>query len=211
MATNRLIRPLVVLLAVWGGTVLAGPFASAGEYNEVLSIGDVAPAWSELPGVDGRKHSLKDLADKQVVVVVFTCNSCPVATDYEDRLIELAKQTQGNGTVAFVAINVNRVKEDSPQNMKARAESKGFPFLYLFDETQKIAKGFGANFTPEFFVLNKERKVVYMGSLDDHSDPKLAKQPYLATAIQAALAGQPSKPAETLAIGCRIRYVRERK
>jgi peroxiredoxin len=205
MATHHLVRLLALSL------LLLGASASAGEYNEVLSIGDPAPAWVELPGVDDRKHSLKDLAEKDVVVVVFTCNSCPVATDYEDRLIELAKRTWSGGTVAFVAINVNKVKEDSLANMKVRAEAKGFPFPYLFDETQKIAKAFGANFTPEFFVLNKDRKVVYMGSLDDHSDAKLAKQPYLATAIQGTLSGQAAKPAETLAIGCRIRFVRERK
>ncbi len=211
MATHRLIRPLVVLLAVWGGTVIAGPVASAGEYNEVLSIGDVAPAWSELPGVDGRKHSLKDLADKQVVVVVFTCNSCPVG----DRLRRPNHRTREAKPVGRDRGVCRHQRQSGQGGQPPKHEGAGrverVSLSYLFDETQKIAKAFGANFTPEFFVLNKDRKVVYMGSLDDHSDPKLAKQPYLAAAIQAAHANQPANPAETLAIGCRIRYVRERK
>src|SRR6202050_4023332 len=81
--------------------------AHAGKFNDLLKIGDEAPAWVELPGVDGKKHSLADLKDKQVVVVVFTCNSCPVASDYEDRIIAFAKKYAGpDKPTAVVAINV---------------------------------------------------------------------------------------------------------
>ncbi|HUY88456.1 MAG TPA: thioredoxin family protein [Pirellulales bacterium] len=183
----------------------------AGEYNEQLSIGDRAPAWKNLPGVDGKQHSLADL-DAELVLVVFTCNSCPVAADYEDRIIALAKKYGGpDGKLALAAINVNRVPEDSVPKMKERAEQKGFPFPYLFDASQQIAKDYGAAFTPEFFLLDKERRVLYMGGMDDNSNAAHVKTRFLEPAIEAALAGDELPVKETVAIGCRIRYVRERK
>lgn len=186
--------------------------ALAGKYNAVLSPGDAAPEWSELEGVDGKRHSSADLADKDIVVVVFTCNSCPVATDYEDRILAFAKKYTGEGKkVGLVAINVNKVAEDRLPRMKERAESKGFTFPYLADETQKIGKQFGAAFTPEFFVLDKQRRVVYMGGMDDSSNPDSATKHYLEDAVQAALAGKQPEVAEAPAIGCRVRYSRERK
>jgi peroxiredoxin len=185
---------------------------AAGEYNDVMNIGDQAPAWEKLPGTDGKEHSLSDLKDKDVVIVVFTCNSCPIATDYEERLLALAKKYCGpSDRAAMVAINVNRVEADLLPAMKVRAQEKGYTFPYLFDETQKIAKDFGAVFTPEVFVLNKARKVVYMGGIDDNSRAADVKEHYLEPAIQAALKGEAAKPAETVARGCRIRYARERK
>lgn len=183
--------------------------APAGEFNPTLNIGDAAPAWKQLPGVDGKEHSLEDLKDKKVVVVVFTCNSCPVATDYEDRIIAFAKKYADQ--VGVVAINVNRVPADSLEKMKARAEEKGFPYPYLYDESQKIAKDYGAQFTPEFFVLNAERKVVYMGGMDDASAPERVTKKYLEPAVEAALKGEKPATAETRAIGCRVRYARERR
>ena len=186
--------------------------ASAGEYNSVLNIGDPAPAWKDLPGVDGKLHSLSDLKDKETVVVVFTCNSCPVAADYEDRIIKFAKTHGGpGGKVALVAINVNKVEADSLPKMQERAKEKGFTFPYLFDETQKIGRAFGANFTPEFFVLNRERKVVYMGGMDDNSNGDAVTASYLEPAVLAVLKGEKPAQTETLPRGCRIRYARERK
>ena len=184
----------------------------AGEFNAVLSIGDKAPAWKGLPGVDGEKHSLEDFKEKPVVVVVFTCNSCPIATDYEDRLLTFAQKYAGpKGSVGLVAINVNTVKEDSLEEMTKRAKEKGFTFPYLFDETQQIARDYGAIFTPEFYVLNKDRQVVYMGGLDDSSNPKLVKNHYLEPAVEAALKGGKPAVTETLAIGCRVRYERRKR
>lgn len=182
----------------------------AGEYNETLSIGDKAPAWKDLPGTDGKKHSLADL-HAELVAVVFTCNSCPVATDYEDRIIALAQKHTDPKKFAIVAINVNRVAEDSLPKMKERAEQKGFSFAYLFDESQQIAKDYGAAFTPEFFLLDQDRRVVYMGGMDDNSHPKLVKKQFLEDAIEAVSAGKKPPVKETVAIGCRVRYVRQRK
>lgn len=183
-----------------------------GEYNPTLSIGDVAPAWSSLPGVDGKMHSLADLKGKEVVIVVFTCNSCPAAELYEDRLITLAKKHAGpDGKAAVVAINVNLVEEDLLPAMQERAKKKKFPFPYLIDETQQIGKAYGANYTPEFFVLNKDRKVVYMGALDDNLDPALAKVNFVEAGIAAALSGKKPAKQETVARGCRVRYAKERR
>lgn len=193
--------------------VLAVAVASsgAGEFNKKLNIGDPAPAWKELPGTDGKKHSLADLKDKEAVVVLFTCNSCPVAVAYEDRVIDFAKKyATAESTVAVVAINVNTIAADKLDKMQERAKEKGFPFDYLYDETQQIARDYGATYTPEFFVLNKERKVIYMGALDDKTSPNEAKVHYLEQALDAAVKGQKPTTAETLARGCLIRFARKR-
>lgn len=185
-----------------------GP-AQAGKYNEKLAIGDAAPGWNKLPGVDGANHSLTDLK-QEIVVLVFTCNSCPVAADYEDRLLALAKKYDPN-KVAVVAVNVNLVEADRLPKMKEKAKAKGFTFPYLFDETQKIAKDYGALFTPEFFVLDQQRRIAYMGALDDKSNPSEVKEKYVESAIDALLAGSKPAVAETIARGCRVRYARARK
>lgn len=209
-----MLRVMITLVAGFCGCLAwhAPRFTGAGEFNQTLSIGDMAPAWSKLPGVDGKLHSLADLAGKEVVVVVFTCNSCPAAQMYEDRIISLAKKHAGpDDKTALVAINVNTIEEDLLPAMQERAKKKKFPFAYLFDETQKIGKAYGANYTPEFFVLDKERKVVYMGALDDKLDPAEAKVNFVEAGIVAALAGKSPEKAETIARGCRVRYAKERK
>jgi peroxiredoxin len=198
----------VVLLLV--GTGFSA--ARAGEFNPTLSIGDKAPEWKDLPGVDDKPHSLADLKDKDVVVVVFTCNSCPYAVDYEDRIIDFVAQHAGQqAKVALVAINVNRVPEDRLPQMKKRAQEKKFNFPYLYDESQKIARAYGASYTPEFFVLNKERKVVYMGAMDNSAIAAKVTEVYLTAAVEAALKGEKPAQTETAARGCAIRYVRERR
>ncbi len=183
---------VVFCLGASGAAVSCAALASAGEYNTVLKIGDPAPVWSDLPGTDGKQHSLADLKAKPAVVVVFTCNSCPFARDYEDRIIALAKAHAQD--VAVVAINVNRIAEDNLEKMQERAKARQFPYPYLYDETQQIAKAYGATFTPEFFVLGPQRKIVYMGGLDDNSNPAEVKTSYLEPAIQAALNGACSQP-----------------
>jgi thiol-disulfide isomerase/thioredoxin len=184
--------------------------AAGGEYNPVLSVGDAAPDWKDLPGIDGKKHSLSELKDHDTVVLFFICNSCDVVAAYEDRILELAKK-HGGPKCAFVAVNVNKVPEDNLEAMKKRAVDKKYPFVYLFDESQKIAKDYGANWTPEFFILDKSRRVAYLGGVDDQSNAKLVKKKYLEPALEAVLAGKKPAVAETAAIGCAIRYERERR
>lgn len=192
---------------------LAAPsMVAAGKYNQVLDLGDKAPAWEELPGVDGKQHSLKDLQAQEFVVLFFHSCSCPVAEDYEARIIEFTKTYGGpEGRVAVVGINVSKLEEDRLPAMKTRAEAKGFNFPYLFDESQEIAREYGALWTPEFFVLNRERKIVYMGGFDDSSNPETVMEEFLVPAVTALLAGEALKTAETPAIGCRIRYERQRR
>ncbi len=192
--------------------VLCASSVFAGKFNAVLEIGDAAPEWKDLPGVDDQQHALADHKDKEVVVVVFTCNSCPYSVDYEDRIIEFVKQHGGEkGKVALVAINVNRAPEDRLGEMKKRAKAKNFNFPYLYDESQKIAKAYGAEWTPEFFVLNKQRKVVYMGAMDNSAQAAKVTEVYLTDAVDAALSGKTPTTAETAARGCRIRWAKERK
>jgi peroxiredoxin len=203
------VRTLALLVI---GSLLLAAVAEAGQYNPVLNIGDPAPAWNDLPGVDGKRHSLEDLKDRDVVVVAFTCNSCPVAVDYEDRLIELAKKYAGPmGSVAVVAINVNRIPADRLPKMVERANEKKFPFPYLYDESQQIARDYGATFTPEFFVLDRDRKIAFMGGMDDDSNPAQVKTKYLEPAIDAVLAKTKPATAEALARGCLIRYERRQR
>ncbi|GAA5507373.1 thioredoxin family protein [Novipirellula caenicola] len=192
-----------ILLALCYSTGLL----NAGEFNTTINIHDDAPAWANLPGTDDQLHSLDDLKDKKVVVVAFTCSSCPYAVDAEDRLIAM-QQKFAASEVAVVAINVNKVEEDLMPAMKQRAKEKKFNFPYLFDESQQIAKAFGAKYTPEFFVLDENRKIVYMGSLDDSPDGKNVTEPHVIRAIEAVLAGNKPTITETVPIGCRIRFER---
>ena len=183
---------------------------TGGQFNQVLSIGDKAPAWTDLVGVDDRKHSLDDLREKKIVVVVFTCNSCPYAVDVEDRLIALEAKYADRG-VALVAINVNQVEEDLLPAMKVKAETKGFRFPYLFDPSQKIARDYGAMYTPEFYVLGPQRKVAYMGSMDDSPSGEEVGEKYVEGAIEATLGGDTPEVTETVPIGCRVRFERARR
>jgi peroxiredoxin len=185
------------------------PFvANAGEFNKVLKVGDAAPAWKDLPGTDGKKHSLADHSGKELLVVCFTCNSCATAEQYEDRIIAFADKYKVH--VAFVAINVNTIPEDRLDAMKKKADKKKFPFEYLYDESQKTAKDYGATYTPEFFVLTKDRKIAYMGAMDDKTNPADVKEKYLESAVDAVLKGDKPAKCETTAHGCLIRWKRTR-
>jgi peroxiredoxin len=204
--------PLEIRMARWVFALVLAfvPAATfAGEFNPTLSIGDAAPAWSHLPGVEGKRHSLSDLKDKRLVVVVFTCKSCPVAVDYEDRISDLARRHAPD--LAVVAICVSQAEEDSFDNLKNAAKEKKFPFPVLSDPSQKIGRDYGASGTPEFFLLSPERKVIYMGAMDDNSNSADVKEHYLEAAVEAALAGKAPAIQETYAHGCRIRYARQRK
>lgn len=198
-----------LVIAIFGG--FAGA-AFAGEYNQVLSIGDKAPDWKDLPAADGGKYSLNDFRLKDVLVLTFTCVSCPAATDYEPRLNALAKKYSGPmSQVGVIAVCVNDVKQDRLDRLVERTKLKGLVFPYLYDGSQKIARDHGAIFTPEFYVFNKERKLIYMGAMDDATDPAKVTIDYVQTAIDAALENKLPKVQETVARGCRVRYRRERE
>jgi len=176
-----------------------------------LKAGSKAPNFSGLETADGKSVSMSDFKDKDVLVVCITCNHCPVAVAYEDRIVEFAKKHAGpDSKIGFVAINVNNMEADKLPKMTERAKEKGFNFPYAYDPTQKIARELGAAKTPEFFVFDKERKLVYTGAMDDGGmkADKVTKH-YLVDAVEAALKGEMPKTQSTAAVGCGIAYERK--
>lgn len=168
-----------------------------------LEIGAKAPAFKGLVGTDGKEYSLADLKDAKAVVVVFTCNVCPVAVAYEDRFVEFTKKYGAKG-VKFVAINANKANDaETIEAMKTRAEEKGFNFPYVFDKTGQSATDYGARVTPHIFVLDGERTVAYVGAFDDNQNNP--KKHYLSDAVDSILAGKKVEVTNTKAVGCGIR------
>jgi peroxiredoxin len=173
-----------------------------------LKIGDPAPAFS-LPGTDGRTYSLVGLADKPVLVVVFSCNHCPYVQAYEDRLIAVQRDYAGRG-VQVVAINSNddaNYPEDSFEQMVARAQARGFNFAYLRDASQDVARAYGATHTPQLFVFDRARTLRYTGKIDDNwQSPKSVTRRYLRDTLDALLSDRMPAEAQTHAIGCTIKW-----
>jgi thiol-disulfide isomerase/thioredoxin len=179
--------------------------------GQTLRIGDAAPEWKDLTGTDDQPHSLTDFADAKVVVLCFTCNACPYSVDYEDRLIALAeKYRDPESGVTVIAINSNQKPAETLDRMKERAESKKFPFLYLVDETQGVATQYGAVFTPEFFVLNQDRQLIYKGAMDDKTNPAEVKVRFVELAIEAGLRNEQPDVTASPARGCSIPFKRTR-
>jgi peroxiredoxin len=188
--------------------VLALAFAVnsyAAKFNKVLEIGAPAPAWTDLTGTDDKKHSLSDLQDAKAVVVIFTCNSCPVAVAYEDRFVEFAKEYKDKG-VEVVAINPNDTEGEKLPQMKDRAHDKNFGFAYLADSSQEVARSYGATVTPHVFVLDGDRRIAYMGNFDDNIIQDKVKQEAARAAVDAVLSGKQPEVKETLQSGCGIKY-----
>jgi peroxiredoxin len=162
----------------------------------------------KLKSVDGKIYSMSDFKNAKGFIVVFTCNSCPYAVMYEDRVNALSKKYTPKGYI-LMAINPNdpTVKpEDSFDQMKVRAQEKGFTFPYLFDEGQEIYPQYGATKTPHVFLLDKNRVVKYIGAVDDNADDvSNVKEKYLENAIAALEAGSDPNPSTTKAIGCSIK------
>ncbi len=188
-------------LAAMAGAMAA--VLTAGIAYGDLKLGDQAPKWSGLSGTDDVEHGLSDYARAKVLVVVFTCNNCPVAQAYQDRLIALEKDYQQKG-VQVVAIDVN--KGETLDGMKERAKEKGYNFPYLNDPTQKSAHAYGATNTPHVFVFNKDRKLVYLGGIDDNQTESKVKHAYLRQALDAILAGKAPAKQQTAHPGCGIKW-----
>jgi peroxiredoxin len=172
-----------------------------------LEIGDTAPDFS-LKNVDGSMVSLADYEDAKGFIVIFTCNHCPYAVKYEDRIIELHNTYASQG-YPVVAINPNDPEvqpADSFEAMQERAEEKDFPFAYLFDDGQKIYPQYGATRTPHVYLLDAERVVRYIGAIDDnYADASAVSEKYIENAIAAMENGDAPNPAKTKAIGCTIK------
>ena len=177
---------------------------------EKLQLGDVAPAFT-LKNIDGNMVSLSDYADKKGVILTFTCNTCPYAVMYEDRINALhAKYApQGWPVVAIMPNSIVAKPGDSFDNMQTRAKEKNFEFAYLDDSAQKVYPTYGATRTPHIFVLQNSDAgaiVKYIGGIDDNAqDEEAVKTKFLENAIDALNAGNEPDPAFTKAIGCTIK------
>jgi peroxiredoxin len=166
-----------------------------------------APSFT-LPGVDGRDHSLADYGDASALVLVQSCNHCPYVRAWEGRLNAIQKD-YADRDVRIVAISSNDAAShpgDSFEEMQARAEAKGFTFDYLYDEDQSVARALGSKRTPEVFVFDVDRKLVYHGAIDDNRDDTVVAAHYLRDALDAVLAGAEPKVADTPAVGCTVKW-----
>jgi peroxiredoxin len=171
-----------------------------------IALATEAPTF-DLPGVDGQQHSLDDYADKSALAVVWSCNHCPYVQAWEGRMIELQREFGDRG-FALVAISSNDADaypEDSFDAMKARAEEQGFNFDYLYDEDQSLLDAYGAERTPEVFLFDPVRRLVYHGAIDDSRDEEDVTETYLRDAIEAVLAGEEPPVADTPAVGCTVK------
>ena len=199
----RRVAVFACLMAFVGLSFTANGFA--GKYNKKLSVGDKAPGFEAITGIDDKSHSIGDYAKAKVLVLCFTCNTCPVAAGYNDRFVKFTNEYKDKG-VEFVAINVNNDDDNKLDKMRERAQKSGFNFDYLHDSSQESARAFGATLTQQIFVLCKDRKVVYMGKFDDSLNPRKIKNNYVRDAVDATLVGKKVEVTETRQIGCSIGY-----
>lgn len=175
--------------------------------TETLDFDSKAPDF-ELIGTDGIYYSLNSLHDKEAFVIIFSCNHCPYVKAYEDRIIQLRKEYEEE--IRFIAINSNdelNYPEDSFDNMKVRAKEKQFNFPYLRDKDQSVARSYGATHTPEIFLFNKNRELVFHGKIDDNwKEPEKVKTRYLKNALDDLLNNKIITVPETFTIGCTIKW-----
>jgi peroxiredoxin len=173
-----------------------------------MPIGNPAPPFS-LPGVDGATRSLDSFADAEILVVMFTCNHCPYAQACEDRLIAIQEDYRARG-VQLVAINPNddeKYPDDSFERMKERAEKRGFNFPYLRDQSQEVARAYDAACTPDIFVFDRDRKLIYNGRIDDNwQQPERVTRRDLREVLDAALQGRAVDFEHVPSMGCSIKW-----
>jgi len=177
--------------------------------STMLPLGTTAPDF-ELPNVDGRLVSYASAAGSRGTVVMFICNHCPFVKHVADQLARLGRDYLDRG-IGFVAISSNDVAShpaDSPEQMVHEAESRGYPFPYLYDDSQEVAKAYRAACTPDFFLFDRERRLVYRGQLDDSrpgNDLPVTGLD-LRSAIDNLLAGRPPLAEQRPSLGCNIKW-----
>ena len=172
-----------------------------------VALGTEAPQF-DLPGVDGRNHSLDSYSGAEALMLVQSCNHCPYVQAWENRLNAIARDYAERG-VSVVAVNSNDAEhypEDSFDEMKARASALGFVFDYLYDEPQGVARELGAERTPEVFLYDRDRRLVYHGAIDDSRDETAVSQHYLRDALDAVLGGEEPAVSETPPVGCTVKW-----
>lgn len=173
-----------------------------------IGIGDRAPDF-ELPNVDGEPHSLGEPGSESATVVYWTCNHCPYALAWHDRLLDAAREYSGRG-VRFLAISSNdaeRYPQDGPEAMRERVEGEGgWPHPYLHDESQEVARAFGAERTPDVFVFDGDLRLRYRGAPDADYEDEGHNAAWLRDALEALLEGRELERAETDPVGCTIKW-----
>ncbi len=176
---------------------------------EPLNIKSPLPEFTNLKSVDGHNYGSDTFKDAPYLLVVFSCNHCPYVKAYEDRIIDFVNEYQEEG-LATLYINSNEDKnypEDSFEEMVKRAKEKNFPFPYVRDDDQSVARAFGATHTPEYFLFDKERKLCYHGRFDDNwREPENVTRQYLKEAIDALIEGRKVPEPEVHSIGCTIKW-----
>jgi peroxiredoxin len=198
-----------VVLSFVAVSAIALP-ALAGKYNKVVSVGDKAPTFSGLPAVyngEDTSVSLPDLKE-DVVVLVFLANHCPVVQAYEDRIIEFTKDYKDK-SVRVVGISVSRQAIDKIPGIKDYMKEHKSNYVYAYDESQEVGRAYGATNTPQFFVLDKERKIRYTGAMDNNSTEAKATKNYVRDAVDALLSAKAPEVDETRAVGCNVSYARK--
>lgn len=199
-------RKMILSLAALA--LVASP-VFAGQYNKVVSVGEKAPSFSGIPATtkSGEEVSLS-LGDvkEDVVVLVFLANHCPYVVAIEDRINDFVMDYKGK-SVKVVGVSVSTRDDDRLPAIKAWMKEKGSAYVYGSDESQKIGKAYGASNTPQFFVLDKDRVIKYMGAMDDSPmDESKAKKTYLRDAVDAVLKGDSPEVSETQPKGCGVSY-----
>ncbi len=172
-----------------------------------MSVIETAPTFT-LPGVDGREHSLDEYAGAQVLVLVQSCNHCPYVLAWEGRIDALAREYADRG-VRIVAVNSNDAEAypaDSFDAMVEHAREAGYSFDYLYDESQELARALNSERTPEAFVFDADRRLVYHGAVDDNREEEHVTTHYLRDALEAALAGEAPPVPETPPVGCTVKW-----
>jgi peroxiredoxin len=177
-------------------------------FTPQAELGIPAPDF-KLPAVDGKTYGLRDFQNQKPLVIMFICNHCPYVKAIEDRLITLAQDLKSEG-VNVVAICSNDPKDnpdDSFENLKKRAQEKKYPFVYLHDESQAVARQYGAVCTPDFFVYDSKGLLAYRGRLDDSwKDPQKVQKRELFDAVQLLLKNQKAPDKQTPSMGCNIKW-----
>ena len=173
-----------------------------------LHPGDPAPDFS-LPGVDGRSHRLHDFDESPFLLVVFWCNHCPYVQAWESRMVEIGREYGSRG-VAVVLINANDASsypDDGFDPMVERAREHHYPFPYLRDDSQEVARAYGALVTPHPMLFDADRHLLFQGRIDDnHAEPSRARHHFLREALDAALAERPIRDAELPVLGCSVKW-----
>lgn len=200
--------------AVALGALVICTSAYAAQFNTIVDIGAPMPTFENLPATDGSAISSSAI-DADVIVLVSLANHCPWVQGMDRDLVTLVDQLDGK-SVRVIGFAVNRRDDDRLPAMKEHATKAGYNFTYVYDESQAIGRALGATRTPEYFVFDKNRKLVYMGLIHDSPARMTGTGPkhvngeptrfYVKDAVEATLKGEPPSPAETRAQGCTIEY-----